>query len=258
MQDKLQIAFIQTDLVWQDANQNRENISRKIKSINDTVDIIILPEMFTTGFSMKPQDLAESMNGKTINWMLQLAEETNSAVCGSIIILEDDKFYNRFVFAKPEGKIDIYNKRHTFTLAGEDKVYFAGEKRVIIEYKGWKICPQVCYDLRFPVWSRNTENYDLLIYVANWPKPRINAWDALLQARSIENMTYCVGVNRVGKDINGHDYTGHSIVYNGLGEALTEIKEHEQMEIVELNKNHLTTIRTKLKFLDDRDKFILK
>jgi len=254
----LKIATIQTSLYWQDASKNRAQFSKKINALANKTDVIVLPEMFTTGFSMHPRGLAETMQGETIKWMVNLASEVNSVICGSLIINEDNKYYNRFVFVEPNGTIKTYDKRHTFTLAGEHKVYTAGNKKVILEYKGWRICPLVCYDLRFPVWARNTENYDVLVYVANWPKPRINAWDALLKARAIENMSYCVGVNRVGKDINNHHYTGHSVVYNGLGEAISDINEDEYIEIVELNKNHLTTIRTKLKFLEDKDDFILK
>ena len=160
---------------------------------------------------------------------------------------------------KPDGEIETYNKRHTFTLAGEDKVYQAGSEKIIVNYKGWKICPLVCYDLRFPVWARNTENYDVLLYVANWPKPRISAWDALLKARAIENMTYCIGVNRVGLDINKYEYTGSSAVYNVLGEKMTNIAlGKEQTEVVTLDKSHIKKYRDRLQFLGDQDEFNLK
>lgn len=254
----IKIATIQTNLFWQDAVKNRAQFSEKINNHQQQADIFVLPEMFTTGFSMNPMELAETMQGETVSWMIGLAKESNAAICGSLIIEETGKYYNRFVFAEPNGALKIYNKRHTFTLAGEDKIYTAGQEKVIFEYQGWRICPLVCYDLRFPVWARNTEDYDVLIYVANWPKPRVNAWDALLKARAIENMTYCVGVNRVGADANNHLYTGHSVVYNGLGEPLSEIVEHEHIQIVTLDKNHLTTIRSKFKFLEDKDDFILK
>lgn len=259
MQDELKIAVIQSDLVWGNPKQNRTNFAHKIKQINESVDVILLPEMFTSGFTMSPKHVSETMKGGTVNWMLDVALSANAAIGGSIIIEENEKYYNRFVFARPDGTIETYNKRHTFTLAGEDKVYTAGEKRVIIDYNGWKICPLICYDLRFPVWSRNTDNYDILIYVANWPKPRITAWDALLKARAIENMSYCIGVNRVGLDVNNHEYSGHSIVYNGLGDQLLSIADgKEQTEIITLNKSHLTTIRETLKFLSDKDVFTLK
>ena len=254
----LKFTIIQTALSWEDKGANLEALSKKIMAIGEPTEIIVLPEMFTTGFSMHPRGLAETMQGETIKWLVRLTSEINAAICGSLIINDNHKYYNRFVFVEPNGNIKTYDKRHTFTLAGEHKVYSAGYKKVVLEYKGWRICPLVCYDLRFPVWARNTENYDVLVYVANWPKPRINAWDALLKARAIENMSYCVGVNRVGKDVNNHHYTGHSVVYNGLGEAKSDINEDEHVEIVELNRNHLTSIRTKLKFLEDKDDFILK
>jgi len=259
MQKQLKIAIIQSDLVWENPEQNRQNFDKKIKQIKKPVDIIVLPEMFTSGFTMNPEHVSETMNGKTITWMKEIAKRANSAVCGSIVISENNNYYNRFVFATPEGNLQCYDKRHTFTLAGENKVYKSGNKRLIIDYKGWKLHPLVCYDLRFPVWARNTDDYDVVMYVANWPKPRINAWDALLKARAIENMSYCIGVNRVGFDNNNYEYVGHSAIYDGLGECITNIKHNaEQTEIVTLEKAHLQAIRQKLKFLGDRDAFTLK
>ena len=195
MQDRLVIALVQTDLIWENPKQNRENILEKIESITQKVDIIVLPEMFTTGFTMNAKSVAESMDGKTISWLQKTALKTNAAIVGSLIISEENKFFNRLVFVEPSGTVHHYDKRHTFTLAGEEKVYASGTKKIIVDYKGWKICPLVCYDLRFPVWARNVENYDLLLYVANWPKIRVAAWDALLKARAIENMAYCIGFN---------------------------------------------------------------
>ncbi|MFT5215310.1 MAG: omega-amidase [Glaciecola sp.] len=259
MQQQLKIAIIQSDLVWENPEQNRQNFAEKIKKIKEPVDIIVLPEMFTSGFTMNPEHVSETMDGQTIAWMKEIAIRSNAAVCGSLVISENEHYYNRFVFATPEDDIKYYDKRHTFTLAGENKVYKAGSERVIINYKGWKICSLVCYDLRFPVWARNTDDYDVVMYVANWPKPRINAWDALLKARAIENMSYGIGVNRVGFDNNSYEYPGHSAVYDGLGECITSMKPNaEQIAIVTLEKNHLETIRQKLKFLYDRDAFTLK
>jgi predicted amidohydrolase len=252
----LKIALIQADLVWQNAKQNLINFSEKIKNITETVDLIVLPEMFTTGFSMQPQKNAEYMIGDTVKWMQQIASEKNTAICGSIIISENKNFYNRFIFVHPEGKIEYYNKRHLFTLAGEHTVYTSGKEKNIIEYKEWKICPLVCYDLRFPVWSRNVEEYDVLIYVANWPKPRVFAWDTLLKARSIENMCYTIGVNRVGTDANKLEYNGHTAAYNCLGEQIAQtIENSEDIIIATLEKNHISEIRTKLNFLSDKDVF---
>ena len=252
----LKIALIQADLVWQNAEQNRINFSKKINEITEHVDVIVLPEMFTTGFSMQPQKIAEYMLGDTVTWMQQIASEKNTAICGSIIISENKNFYNRFIFVHPEGKIEYYNKRHLFTLAGEHTVYTQGEEKIIIEYKDWKICPLVCYDLRFPVWARNVEEYDVLLYVANWPKPRIAAWDTLLKARSIENMCYTIGVNRVGNDANNLEYSGHSGVYNCLGEEVVKAKQNKEETIIAvLEKNHITETRNKLNFLSDKDLF---
>ncbi len=257
--ENLKIALIQSDLVWENPKQNRENFSDKINAINQEVNLVILPEMFTTGFTMNAVDIAETMQGETVKWMQELATKKQVAITGSVIISEDNKYYNRLLFVHPSGKIETYNKRHTFTLAGEDKVYSAGTDKFIINYKGWKICPLVCYDLRFPVWARNTEDYDVLLYVANWPKPRINAWNALLKARAIENMCYCIGVNRVGLDTNNYEYSGNSAVYNVLGEKISNISPNiEQTEILVLDKNHIKTNREKLQFLNDRDDFNLK
>lgn len=255
----IKLSILQSTLTWHNSSQNLLHFSEKICQINEAVDIILLPEMFTSGFSMEPQEIAETMDGLAINWMVKTAKDVNSAIAGSLIIFEDGNYYNRFVFVHPSGEINYYNKRHLFTLAGEDKIYKAGSKKVIITYKGWKICPQVCYDLRFPVWSRNVENYDVLLYVANWPKPRITAWDTLLKARAIENLSYTVGVNRIGVDANNLEYNGHSSVYNCLGEQIVQTKENrEDIVIVTLEKNHISEIRTKLNFLSDKDTFEIK
>jgi predicted amidohydrolase len=199
------------------------------------------------------------MNGETLVWLKQLAKEKQVAITGSLIIKESENYYNRLVFVHPNGIVDVYDKHHAFTLAGEHEVYTEGKNKRIVNYKGWKICPLICYDLRFPVWARNIENYDVLLYVANWPKPRIKAWDILLNARAIENMTYCIGVNRVGVDPNGHEYTGHSVAYDTLGEKLTNIEPSlEQIEMVTLSKSHIEKTRTHFNFLNDKDDFNLK
>ena len=259
MQKELKVAVIQTDLVWENPVQNQNNFSKKIKSIGEAVDLIILPEMFSTGFTMNASVVAETMQGETVKWMQYVALKSEAVIIGSIIVIEDDKYYNRLLVVHPSEKIEHYDKRHTFTFAGEDKVFTAGTEKLIINYKGWKICPFICYDLRFPVWSRNTEDYDVLIYVANWPKPRINAWDTLLKARAIENMSYCIGVNRVGLDENKNSYSGHSAVYDCLGKQISNFNDNvDQIEIVTLSKEHLESIRKKLRFLDDKDSFIVK
>ncbi|WP_445955236.1 amidohydrolase [Yeosuana sp.] len=258
MQDQLKVALIQCDLVWENPKKNRKHFKEQIDSISEAVDMIILPEMFSTGFTMNAENVAETMEGKTVFWMRSMALKTNSAIVGSLIISEENKFYNRLLFVEPSGAIHIYDKRHTFTLVGEEKTYASGNKKLIVEYKGWKICPLICYDLRFPVWSRNTEDYDVLLYVANWPKPRIFAWDTLLKARAIENMCYCIGVNRVGLDELQNEYCGHSVVNDALGNNMTSLKPNkEHIEVVTLERNHVNFYRNKLKFLNDRDDFTI-
>jgi omega-amidase len=254
----MKIALIQSSLFWENPTANRNNFEGKINAITEKVDLIVLPEMFTTGFTMNPNNLAETMQGETISWLQSLAEAKNSAITGSLVIKENDNFYNRLLFVFPSGEIQYYDKRHLFTLAGEDKVYTSGKEKLIVEYLGWKICPLVCYDLRFPVFARNVEDYDLLIYVANWPKPRVNAWDILLKARSVENMCYTIGVNRIGFDNNNFEHVGHSQAIDFLGNYVLEPQEIEGVFIVELNKEKLLETRKKLGFLGDKDSFELK
>jgi len=253
----MKIALIQSSLLWENPIANRNHFEVKINAISDKVDLIVLPEMFSTGFTMNPEAVFETMDGETILWMQSLAKAKNLAITGSIIIKENNNFYNRLVFVFPSGEIQFYDKRHLFTLAGEDKVYTSGKKKLIIDYKGWIICPLICYDLRFPVFARNTEEYDLLIYVANWPKVRINAWDILLKGRAVENMCYTIGVNRIGVDDNNFEYIGHSQTVDFLGNSILEPQESEEVFIVELNKDKQTETRTKLGFLNDKDTFRL-
>ena len=259
MDNKLNVAIIQANLVWENPIQNRLNFTQKIEGLTSTVDLIVLPEMFTSGFTMSPHLVAETMDGATLQWMLTLAKQKTAAIVGSVVIEDSGQYYNRLVFVHPDGKIDSYNKRHTFTLAGEDKVYVKGDQVVIVDYKGFKIKPLVCYDLRFPVWARIQDNFDILLYVANWPTKRITAWDTLLQARAIENMCYCIGVNRVGLDANNYEYPGHSAAYNVLGNALTNLKPNiEGVTEVVLSKSHVDNTRNKLRFLEDKDVFSLE
>jgi predicted amidohydrolase len=257
MENQLKVALIQSSLVWEDPERNRENFSKKLDSVNGEVDLVILPEMFTTAFTMTPWNIAKEEGKETVKWMQREAARKNIALCGSMVYFADGHYYNRLWFVEPDGRSGFYDKRHTFTLAGEDKIYNKGEKRIVIDYKGFRICPLICYDLRFPVWARNTENYDVLIYVANWPQPRINAWDALLKARAIENMAYVVGVNRVGTDHTGHSYPGHTTVNNVFGEPIVFSTE-ERVLYATLDKKHISEAREKLKFLEDRDHFSLK
>lgn len=253
----LQLALIQSALVWENPVQNRINFSKMISKISSDVDLIILPEMFTSGFTMSPNNLEKEEGELTLAWMLKMAKETDAALVGSIPFYENGNYTNRLFFVKPEGDYEYYDKRHTFTLAGEDKVYNSGKKRLIVDFKGFRICPLICYDLRFPVWARNSDNFDVLVYVANWPKPRIAAWDALLKARAIENMSYAIGVNRIGTDASGHEYSGHSGVYDGLGEQLA-FSNTEEIIYTTISKKHISSLREQLKFLEDRDEFSLK
>ncbi|TDE06556.1 amidohydrolase [Flavobacterium hiemivividum] len=254
----MQVILIQASLIWENPKLNRDYFEEKINSLSEKIDLIVLPEMFTTGFTMNPRAVAEAMEGETVLWMQSLAKAKNSAITGSVVIEENGNFYNRMLFVFPSGEIQYYDKRHLFTLAGEEKVYTAGTKKLIVEYLGWKICPLVCYDLRFPVFSRNVENYDLLIYVASWPKIRTNAWDALLKARAIENMSYAIGVNRTGEDNNGHSYIGHSQVVDCLGDYLAEPQGNDAVLKATLDKSKLIETRKKLGFLNDQDGFELK
>jgi omega-amidase len=253
----MKVALIQASLVWENPEANRVYFEEKINAI-DGVDLIVLPEMFTTGFTMEPAKVAETMQGETVLWMQSLAKAKNAAITGSVVIEENANYYNRMLFVFPSGEIQHYDKRHLFTLAGEDKVYTRGIQKLIVDYLGWKICPFVCYDLRFPVFSRNTDDYDLLIYVASWPKTRINAWDTLIKARAIENMSYAIGVNRVGEDDNGYEYTGHSQLVDYLGDYLIEPKQNEGILLATLDKSKMIEVRKKLDFLSDKDIFDIK
>ena len=254
----MKIALLQSSLFWENPKANRNHFEEKINALAEKVDLIVLPEMFSTGFTMNPEAVFETMEGETIQWMQSLAKAKNSAITGSLVIKENENFHNRLLFVFPSGEMQIYDKRHLFTLAGEDKVYTSGNQKLILEYLGWKICPLICYDLRFPVFARNVENYDVLIYVANWPKSRIQAWDILLKARSVENLCYTVGVNRVGLDNNNLEYDGHSQMLDFLGNYALKPQENEGVFIVELNKQKLVETRNKLGFLNDRDSFELK
>ena len=260
----MKIALIQSSLFWENPKANRNHFEVKINDLAEQVDLIVLPEMFSTGFTMNPEAVAETMQGETIQWLQSLAKAKNSVITGSLVIKDNGNFYNRLLFVFPSGEIQFYDKRHLFSLAGEDKVYTSGEEKLIVDYLGWKICPLICYDLRFPVFARNVEEYDLLLYVANWPKARIQAWDILLKARSVENMCYTIGLNRVGFDKpvsrggNNLEYDGHSQVVDFFGNYILQPQVTEGVYIVELEKEKLLENRNKLGFLNDRDSFDLK
>ena len=259
MKNKLNIALVQTDTAWKNIDQNLKNLSKKINDISKEVDIIVLPELFATGFTMKGENLAESMNGKSVQWMKEISKEKDCLVIGSLIINENSSIYNRLIVSFPKGEIKYYDKRHLFSFAGEDKVFAQGETRLVFDYKGFKICPLICYDLRFPVWARNTEEIDILIYVANWPVARIQSWDILLKARAIENLCYSIGVNRVGVDNNNLVYNGHSAAYDALGNVLIDFEEgKEGIKTISLEKEYVLKTRNKFGFLEDRDTFEIK
>lgn len=251
----MKVSLIQAPLVWENPKSNRDYFEQKIHSIAQDADLIVLPEMFTSGFTMNPIAVAETMQGETITWLQALAKARNSAITGSLVIAANGNFYNRMVFVFPSGDIQHYDKRHLFTLAGEDKVYTAGKQKVVIDYLGWRICPLICYDLRFPAFSRNSDDYDLLIYVASWPKIRTNAWDALLKARAIENMSYAIGVNRIGSDANGYEYIGHTQIVDFLGNSIIEPQESEGCFSANLDRETMLETRHKLGFLNDQDVF---
>tara|TARA_R110000868_G_scaffold197243_9_gene443382 strand:- start:1254 stop:2060 length:807 start_codon:yes stop_codon:yes gene_type:complete len=267
MMSQLKISLIQTTLFWENASKNRTHFESKIASLPET-DLILLPEMFSTGFSMNITEVSESMNGETIEWMQKMAEKKQAVVCGSLIIKEGDNYFNRLIWMPPNGNLVHYDKRHLFRMAGENDYFSGGEKRTIIELKGWKICPLICYDLRFPVWSRNRNQtdrktfvepeYDLLIYIANWPQPRVDAWKKLLYARAIENQVFVAGLNRIGTDGNEVPYSGGSMVLNAKGEELWTAADHqEEIQTIRLDLKTLEEFRKKFPVGMDGDKFEL-
>jgi omega-amidase len=255
----LTITTIQTNLQWENKTANLQLLKEKINSINEKTEIIVLPEMFTTGFTMQPQMFAETMDGETIEWMREIATINKVIITGSIIIKENDAYYNRLIWMLPNGELGYYDKRHLFAYGEEDKHYTPGKKRLIASVKGWKINLQVCYDLRFPVWARQQSEaeYDVLIYVANWPERRIRAWKTLLCARAIENQCYVVGVNRIGNDGNNIYHSGDSLIIDPLGEVLYHMTDVEDIFTITLEKEKLNEIRTRFPFGKDSDQFTI-
>ncbi len=251
----LRIALLQSSLYWEDARMNRQMFSWKIRDLGGEADLIVLPEMFSTGFTMQPEHVAEDPNGPTTTWMQELAHETGAAITGSLVIKENGKYYNRLLWVEPHGKSLHYDKRHLFGMAGEDKVYQAGTERLIVEWKGWRICPMICYDLRFPVWCRNADEYDLLLFVANWPEPRRLHWQQLLRSRAIENLAYVAGVNRLGRDENGLEYCGDSAIIDFRGETLAASSHGETTLQITIQIEDLHQWRSRFPFLEDRDQF---
>jgi predicted amidohydrolase len=255
---QLTISIIQPDIVWEDKAANLQQYEHYIGSIEGKKEIVVLPEMFCTGFSMAPERLAETMEGPTVQWMKDTARKHRCILTGSVIIEENGHYYNRLIWMQPDGNFGTYDKRHLFAYAGEHHHYSRGEKRLIAQVKGWRVCLQVCYDLRFPVWARNLDGeYDLLIYVANWPERRSLPWKTLLQARAIENQSFVVGVNRVGNDGNGIYHSGDSSVFGPLGETVWQQSHEATVHTLTLDKATVAQARTQFPFLDDADKFIL-
>ncbi len=256
--ENLKVSLLQTALHWENPKANLEILDQKLVPLKNKTDLIILPEMFTTGFSMdsnRVAKIAENMDGNAIQWMGNKARELNAVIAGSLIIKENGKYYNRFIWMNPNGEFQKYDKRHLFTLAKEHETFTAGTDKLIVELKGWKICPLICYDLRFPVWARNVENYDVLIYVANFPAKRRYAWRHLLRARAIENQCYVLGVNIIGKDGNGFEYSGDTSVISPMGQLQKEVTEKEAIINMDLEHQEIETLRKSLPFLNDQDKF---
>jgi len=251
----LTVTLLQTALAWQDPAANRAHFGDLVRSLPAATDLIVLPEMFTTGFTMDVRDQAESMAGPTVAWMTTLAREADATLCGSLIVEEGGKFYNRCVWMPPDGRHAHYDKRHLFRMAGEHEHFAAGTSREIFSLKGWRICPLICYDLRFPVWSRGVNAFDLLIYVANWPAARRGAWQALLPARAVENQCYVAGVNRVGTDGKGIAYAGDSCLYDYLGEALHSLGSGPGQSTATLGAEDLQRYREKFPAYLDADPF---
>jgi omega-amidase len=251
----LGVSIVQSELCWQDAERNLARFSRFFSQLEQPVDLIVLPEMFTTGFTMQARENAERMNGRSVTWLAEEAAKAGAAICGSLIIEEDGNFYNRFVMAHPNGYLEHYDKKHLFRLSGEHEHYSAGTRTRTFLLNGWRIRPMVCYDLRFPVWSRNREDYDLLIYAANWPKRRHLAWETLIRARAIENLSFVVAVNRIGTDGNDILYAGGSAIVDYTGNYLLGPSTEPGMRWTTLDLAAMSTFRQSFPFHLDADEF---
>ncbi|MCF8335720.1 MAG: amidohydrolase [Bacteroidales bacterium] len=255
----LNITFIQTELAWEQIDRNLEHFNTKINEISKETDLVILPEMFTTGFSMQPERLAEPKEGKSLKWMQSVAADKHVTLIGSLIIRENDNYFNRLFVVLPEGNYKIYDKRHLFRMGEENKHYTAGQHRVIFHLGNWRILPLICYDLRFPVWSRNHNDYDLAVYIANWPEVRRHVWKSLLVARALENQVYIAGVNRIGKDGKDLTYSGDSMVIDPRGNIISKTEPHqESVETLSLSLDELNRFREKFPVGKDADEFVIK
>ncbi len=253
--ETLDITMLQADITWEQPAANLEKYQKLLSGVGQS-DLIVLPEMFTTGFTMNPGKMKETMDGPSVNWMRQIASKKNAAVTGTIIIEEAGNYYNRCLWVFPNGSVEWYDKHHLFTMAGEHVHYTPGTERLIVQHRGWRFCPLICYDLRFPVWSRNNEDYDVLIYMTNWPSARHHAWKCLLVARAIENQAYCIGVNRVGTDVFGKSHKGDSAFIDPKGFA-TFFGSSEKVETFKVTYSDLSRFRNVFPVLKDRDRFVL-
>jgi len=262
--ENLRVSLVQGDTRWLDPAGNRDYFAELIAPLAGRTELVILPETFMSGFSNEAVGQAEAMDGPAMGWMTAQARGLDAVVTGSIVIREGDAVFNRLVWMRPDGRYDTYDKRHLFRMADEHKRYAGGARKLLVELKGWRICPQVCYDLRFPVWLRNRFDneaqrfdYDLMFFVANWPAPRREPWRTLLRARAIENLAYCVGVNRVGRDGNGHDYAGDSAVIDMIGQPIIELGAQVQVVTTELDAGKLAAHRERFPAQRDADFFSL-
>ena len=249
--------LVQSQLFWADAAANRQALERVARDQGSDCDLVVFPETFTSGFLGDAQARAETMSGETLVWMKTLARELDCVICGSVAIALKTGRANRFLWVQPDGEVQFYDKRHLFSFGGEDRRYIAGEERKVFRYRGWRFCPQVCYDLRFPAWCRNRDDYDVLLFVANWPEPRTAAWTALLRARAIENQCYVIGVNRSGDDPRGMKYSGASAVYDPLGESVLDLGSGETSGCAVIELEKVRAIRSLLPFQQDADEFKL-
>jgi len=254
----LNVSLIQPDLAWERTEENLPRLENLIREIKAPTDLIILPELFPTGFSMNTQSLAEDMDGPSVQWLKKMASSLSTCITGSIMIKEGDNYFNRLVFMYPTGNFSVYDKRHLFRMGKENEYYKPGNQSVIIELKGWRIKPLICYDLRFPVWSRNRMDYDIIIYVASWPETRVEVWEALLKARAIENQSYVIGVSRIGKDGNNLNHTGESMIFDFRGKQVLRLPANiEATGTFTLNREILNQFRTSFPVHLDADEFRL-
>lgn len=255
--ESLQVALVQAELKWRDPAANRDHLQQLIGSCAQDSDVCVLPETFTTGFLGDQPSSEEGMDGATVEWMSRWAGEFNTVITGSAVIISAQGRRNRLLWVEPDGRVRFYDKRHLFAFGGENERYVAGRERVVWSYRGWRFCPQICYDIRFPVWCRNQDDYDVMLVVANWPTPRVDAWSSLLKARAIENQCYLLAVNRVGEDGKGIQYPGNSVAHDGFGAELLKLGDSERTENICLSGAALDDWRGRFPFQEDADTFTI-